>query len=137
MLKSSIPVILLRNLKPPTLCNGTRLQIKRMHNNILEVTILTGPAAGETSFIARIPMIPTDMPFQYKRLQFPVKVSFAVTINKSQGQMFNYVGIDLRADCFTHGQLYVAMSRTENPQNQAILLSSDIKTKNVVYSEVL
>jgi ATP-dependent DNA helicase PIF1 len=51
-------------------------------------------------------MIPSDLPFSFKRLQFPVKVSFAITINKAQGQTFKYVGIDLRTECFSHGQLY-------------------------------
>ena len=33
-------------------------------------------------------LIPTDLPFQYKRLQFPIKVSFVITINKAWGQTF-------------------------------------------------
>ena len=66
-----------------------------MRNNVIEATILTGPAAGEIALIPRIPMIPTDLPFQFKRLQFPIKVSFTITINKAQGQTFQYVGIDL------------------------------------------
>ena len=69
-----------------------------MRNNVIEATILTGPAAGEIALIPRIPMIPTDMPFQYKRLQFPIKVSFAIIINKARGQTFQYVGINLRFD---------------------------------------
>ncbi len=34
-----------------------------------------------------------------------------MTINKSQGQSLKYVGLDLRVPVFTHGQLYVALSR--------------------------
>ncbi|GBP36903.1 hypothetical protein EVAR_23205_1 [Eumeta japonica] len=97
--------MLLRNLNPPSMCNGTRLLIKELKDNLIVATIITGPASGQLAHIPRIPMIPTDLPIPFKRLQFPVKTSFALTINKSQGQTFELVGIDLRKKCFTHGQL--------------------------------
>jgi len=45
------------------------------------------------------------------RIQFPVTLAYCMTIHKSQGQTFNKVGIYLDSPCFTHGQLYVALSR--------------------------
>lgn len=137
-LKVGASIILLRNLHPPTLCNGTRLKIKAMRDNVIEATIVTGPASGETALIPRIPMIPTDLPFQFKRLQFPINLAFAITINKAQGQTFKYVGVDLREDCFSHGQLYVGLSRTGSFENQIILLpTNQTTTKNVIFTEVL
>ncbi|XP_060866092.1 uncharacterized protein LOC132941883 [Metopolophium dirhodum] len=136
-LKIGAPITLLRILQPPNLCNDTQLQIKSLRNNIIEAVILTGPAKGEIAFIPRIPMIPSDLPFSFKRLQFPVKVSFAITINKAQGQTFKYVGVDLRTECFSHGQLYVAFSRTGDPNHLMILISTGNITKNIIYSEVL
>ncbi|XP_008184419.1 uncharacterized protein LOC103309803 [Acyrthosiphon pisum] len=106
-LKIGILIMLLRKLRPPSMCNGTRLLIKELKDNLIVATIITGPAAG---YIPRIPMIPTDLPIPFKRVQFPVKISFALTIYKSQGQTFELVGIDLRKKCFTHGQLYVSRS---------------------------
>ena len=46
------------------------------------------------------------------RNQFPLIPAFAMTINKSQGQSFKNVGISLANPVFSHGQLYVALSRT-------------------------
>ena len=75
----------LRNMYPPRLCNGTRLAVKKLMPHVIEATILTGCGQGDV-FIPCIPVIPTDMPFDFRRLQFPITLSFAMTINKSQGQ---------------------------------------------------
>ncbi|UYV69263.1 hypothetical protein LAZ67_6003028 [Cordylochernes scorpioides] len=55
-------------------------------NNIIEATILNGKYQGGHVLLPRIPMIPMDTPFEFKRLQFPVRLAFAMTIKKAQGQ---------------------------------------------------
>jgi ATP-dependent DNA helicase PIF1 len=130
LLKVGSPIILLRNLDPTKLCNSTRLCVKKMLGNVIEVTILTGKGEGETVFIPRIPLIPTDLPFNFKILQFPVRLAFTITINKSQGQSIKYCGVDLRSPCFSHGQLYAACSRMGTPKN-LFILAPGRETKNV------
>ena len=83
--------MLLRNMDPPMLCNGTRLQVTGLQDNIVEATILTGEYNGEKVMIPRIPINPTGFPFDFQRKQFPLTVSFSMTINKSQGQTFKKV----------------------------------------------
>jgi hypothetical protein len=41
----------------PKLCAGTRIQVKHLRKNIIETTILTEYAKGETVFIPRIPLM--------------------------------------------------------------------------------
>jgi len=62
-----------------------------------------------------------------------------MSINKAEGQSLHTVGVDLRHPVFSHGQLYVALSRTTSSHCVHVLLPPDSKNKtpNVVYPEVL
>lgn len=126
----------MRNLDAPRLCNGTRLRVTELGRNIIKATILTGTAKGESVLIPRIPIIPNNLPFQFKRLQFPIKLAFTMTINKSQGQTLKVAGIHLATPCFSHGQLYVGCSRVSSAQNLHVLAENN-KSYNVVYRSVL
>jgi hypothetical protein len=69
-LKVGSPVILLRNLIPPWLCNDTRLVVKKLMKNVIEAIILNGKFRGENILLPRISIIPTDVPIQFNVLDF-------------------------------------------------------------------
>ena len=77
-----------------------------------------------------------EVPFSLKRLQFPCKPCFAMTVHKAQGQTFKTVGVDLSELCFSHGQMYVACSRTGSPES-LYLMTHNGESRNVVYKEAL
>jgi len=113
-IKVGAPVILLRNIAlQDGLINGTRLIVKRISEHILELQIAVGKFTGQTVLLPRFDLEYQDsrIPFVIRRRQFPVKLCFAMTINKSQGQTLQNVGLFLPTTVFAHGQLYVALSR--------------------------
>ncbi|KAL7322346.1 hypothetical protein PS15p_212248 [Mucor circinelloides] len=89
-LKVGSPIMVLRNIDPAAgHCNGTRLVITSLGTNVIEATISTGPKKGDIALIPRIKFITLATegmcPVDFQRTQFPVRLSFAMTINKAQG----------------------------------------------------
>lgn len=134
--------MLLRNLNPAAgLCNGTRLLVKEMHENVLECEFLTGERVGKRVFIPKIKITSSKnkFPFELSRKQFPVKVCYAMTINKSQGQTIDFVGLDCTEPVFAHGMTYVGFSRVRAWDfiKVAVDPAKGNKIKNIVWKEVL
>ena len=147
-LKKGAPIMLLRNIDPKVgLCNGTRLLCRGCFNNVIDAEILTGQYAGTCVFLPRIPLKTTEnvhLPFVMIRRQFPIRLSFALTINKAQGQTIPNVGIYLPDHVFSHGQLYVALSRRVSQSTTKLLVQKGtipreegVHMKNIVYKEIL
>ena len=145
-LKVDCAVMLLRNLHAEGgLCNGTRLIVKKIYDRYLVCETVIG---GRLVMIPKIVLSParTDLPFKLKRLQFPVRLAYCITINKSQGQTIKNVGILLEKPVFGHGQLYVALSRATSFQNLKIEVrdvpakqgshDGQTYTANVVYHQL-
>ncbi|XP_068309880.1 uncharacterized protein [Pyrus communis] len=144
-LKVGTSVMLLRNLNQSSgLCNGTRLVVMQLNDIIIQATIITGSNIGEKVYIPRIITESSQhkYPFTLRRRQFPLKLCYVMTINKSQGQSLKIVGLYLSQTVFSHGQLYVALSRVTSKKGLKIVIAhnSDMPygyTKNIVYKDVL
>jgi hypothetical protein len=114
-----------------------------MSDQVLEVRLIGGDHNGGMALIPRITLTPTnstEFSFRFSRRQFPVHLAFGLTINKAQGQSVKFIGLNLRVPVFSHGQLYVALSRATSKLRIKVLLTDNpltSSTKNVVYPEVL
>ncbi|GBN41054.1 hypothetical protein AVEN_127450-1 [Araneus ventricosus] len=134
-LKIGCIIMLLRNLAPSKgLCNGTRLIITKLQQNIIQSKSIDGT---EMFLIPQIPLIPsqTNMPFKFKCMQFPIRLAFSMTINKLQGQTFEKICLVLNEPVFSHGQLYAGLSRARSFESVSVV-APKCEIFNCVYEEV-
>ncbi|XP_065650363.1 uncharacterized protein LOC136078518 [Hydra vulgaris] len=96
--------MLLKNLDLKAgLCNGTQIKVCALQNNYIDAEVLTGVSGGKRVFVPQIQLAPLDssLPFVLKRCQFPVRLAYSMTINKSQGQTFDRVSAYLKILSFS------------------------------------
>ncbi|XP_027103304.1 uncharacterized protein [Coffea arabica] len=148
ILKVNSPIVLLRNLNPKEgLCYGTRLICLGFAPNVIHALIAVRNHIEKQVFIPKISLQCSDsniyiVPF--KKTQLSVRLCFAMTINKAQGQTLDFVGLYLKEPVFGHGQLYVALSRAKTANDVRVLVKPSpdeqtdiVSTRNIVYNEVL
>ena len=143
-LKVGVAVMLMRNLNQTLgLCNGTRMMVTKCMKYCVQCEVICGAFVGTRHFIPRMELFPTDtkLPFKLIRKQMPLMVCYSMTINKAQGQSLERVGLFLPNAVFTHGQMYVAVSRVTSREGLKIFIDSKSGeptniTDNIVYQEV-
>nr|XP_017228440.1 PREDICTED: ATP-dependent DNA helicase PIF1-like [Daucus carota subsp. sativus] len=143
-LKVGTVVMLMRNLNQTLgLCNGTRMMVTKCLKDCVPCEVIPGSYKGTKHFIPRMELSPSEtrLPFRLCRKQMPLQICYAMTINKSQGQSLEKVALFLPKPVFTHGQLYVAISRVTSPQDLKLFINDEEGnttniTANVVYRQI-
>jgi ATP-dependent DNA helicase PIF1 len=102
------------------LTNGAKLIVLKIGIYIIRVKVVSN---GKVADIPRLKLsAKATNGIDFERLQFPVKLAYAITSNRSQGQTFtNKVIIDCRSPSFGHGQLYVTCTRATDPNNIIVI----------------
>lgn len=141
-LKIGLKVLICMNDPDGSYVNGDRGTIISLREEFVEVVL----ESGDTVFV-----IPSKWEkYKYtgtgKKLskvvettmtQIPLKLGYAVSIHKSQGMTLDKVTLDVgKGGCFSHGQLYVALSRIRDLDNLS-LLRPITKSSIIVRQEVI
>ena len=143
-LKVGAVYMLLKNMNVQIgLCIGARFHILQINQYTLLCQLIpAGPhQSADEPLIFLLPCITTTppelYPVSFSRHQFPCHPAFATTINKSQGSTYDVVGIDLSSPVFSHGKLYVALSRVKDWHSVHILLPTGQPcTTNIVWHTI-
>lgn len=143
-LKKGVVVMLCRNLSlDERLTNGTKVLVLDISTHVLRIQTL-----DEQRTIHILPRIAfsfiTWQGVAVKRVQFPIRLSFCVTVHRAQGLTLDRCCVDFTLDPFTHGHVYVALSRVRMSSDLLILTSPDridsngnAKVLNIVFNSLL
>ena len=150
-LKVNSVIILIRNLSVRDgHCNGSRYIIQSMTDKLIVARRLDG-SSEDIVLIPKIPMYSKESDFvaTFKRLQFPVVSAYYLTFNRAQGQSLDRCGLLLPESVFSHGHLYVGLSRCGDDDNVFIYANQDefdsirddlpanrTFTRNIVFTEI-
>jgi ATP-dependent exoDNAse (exonuclease V) alpha subunit len=137
-LKVGAQVMLLKNdkQKPSRWVNGTLGIVTQLTEDVIRVNIngVEHTVPKETWESVRYYYNPEERKLEKEVVntftQFPLRLAWAITIHKSQGQTYQTVAIDVSQRAFAHGQMYVALSRCQTLEG--IYLKSPIKREDVI-----
>jgi hypothetical protein len=114
-LKQKARYMIFRNFDPPSICNGIMAELITATRYNCKLRLLSGPGKNKVVMLPRITFhVQADtsgLPFNFTRRQFPITPAYCLSVHKSQGQSLRRVGFVADTDAFSHGQVFVAMSR--------------------------
>jgi hypothetical protein len=116
ILKENDVCFITRPMKASGLASNSRVRIRGIREKLIIVERLDDPDDGNQRlvFVPRMRFkfsLKGTSSFEMTRVAFPLRLCYAMTINKSQGQSFEQVLIDYSDDAFSHGHVYVSLSR--------------------------
>ena len=121
------------------LSTNTRVKVLEFKAKTIRVETLS-----DFPIVVNIPRIYFRYPLPYGpsfyilRKQYPFRLAYSMTINKSQGQEFERAVLDIRTPSFAHGFCYVGTSRVRDPSHVAFFTTAEeAHIHNVVYPELL
>jgi ATP-dependent exoDNAse (exonuclease V) alpha subunit len=126
------------------LANNTRVRI--LHIAKVYIRVQTLDEQPKSATLPRICFkfrLPFQESYEMMRIQFPLRLAYCLTYNKSQGQTMKKVLVDISKPPFAHGHLYVALSRVTNYQNIKIICTAEQVYENcpvvdnVTYKELI
>ena len=134
--KKGAQVMFLKNDKSKRWVNGTLGYVHSLSENEIKVSIdgIVFPVLQETW---------KKIKYYYDRekhsveeevvssfTQFPLRLAWAITIHKSQGQTYGAVAVDMGSGAFAHGQTYVALSRCK--RLEGLYLKREIAREDII-----
>lgn len=131
------PVFLIRNYdKNKSLVNGKRGHIIDFTNSGRVVNFHYPAIGGNSETLIPKICFKTNLDgITYLRYQLPFRIGYAGTVHRVQGLTMKRIIIDVRSNFWEHGQLYVALSRIQDPKNVCVLLPNsdeNIKEMNII-----
>ena len=141
-----VVVVVIRNLDPSRgIMNGTRMIVESISRSGRVVTLKhpVAPVGERQRYDPNKPFLMHRIKFTCRigghgnfmtRMQFPLRIAYAVSIHKSQSLTLDRVVVDLRSGVFEHGQLYVALSRVRMGAHVCFLLREGQENiRNIVH----
>ena len=135
-LKEGCQVMMLKNDSNKRYVNGSIGKVKRLSNDKIVVTVHDINVELEKAEWEQVE-------YKYDKetkkveptvigtfIQYPIKLAWAITIHKSQGQTFDQVVVDLGNGAFAHGQTYVALSRCTSLNG--IILKQNVRWNDII-----
>ena len=121
-----------------------RIVYIKLHTIIVE-TLGETPKRFALPRIRSKALLPSGKSLKIVRTQFPLRVAYCLTLNKSQSQTFDKAVVDVTHEPFCHGQLYVAVSRVRESENiflfcrdsQVLEQCGGVLLTNIVYPSLL
>jgi len=140
-LKEGAQIMLLKNdrQKPPRWVNGTVGVVTKLSDDIIRVNIdgvehtISKESWNSIRYYYDAEKRELEKEIVSSFTQFPIRLAWAITIHKSQGQTYESVAVDLTDGAFAHGQTYVALSRCTSLDG--LYLTSPIQPEDVIVDQ--
>lgn len=135
-LKEGAQIVLLKNDKDGRWVNGTVGKIEKLFDDHIDVNIgglvytLDKETWEEVVYTYDQDTQKVEAKTTSSFTQYPIRLAWALTIHKSQGQTYESVALDLTTATFAAGQMYVALSRCTSMEG--LFLKMPVKREHII-----